>query len=291
MKATLLVAIFFAALVAAQLGPGDHKLTITGRPEGTRTFHVHVPQTYTTVTAISLVFAWHGLGNKCEEFGSKTSYSTTADKNGFIVVYPCGVGLAPAFNAGVCCQGIEQTDDFEFARLMIAKIRDNWPKVNVSRIFTSGYSNGGMMSEVLACKMHGVFRGAVSVSGVTTLNPGNTQAFDECDKFYANNTRPVAVLKIHGTADPTVPWNGNPLLRFPPIPADHKRWAQRNKCTGNPIQTFKQGVYSNEVYPAQNCKGFSQVELLTVQGGVHHWPNDPDFRAAEYAWKFFSSLN
>jgi len=247
-----------------------------------------VPQAYTSVTSISLVFAWHGLGNRCQDFGTRTSYSATADRFGFVVAYPCGIGAAPAFNAGVCCEGIEQSDDFEYARLMVAKIRDNLPKVNASRIFTSGYSNGAMMSEVLACKMHSTFRGAVSVSGTCTLNPGNAQAFDECDKFYNNATRPVAVLKIHGTADPTVPWNGNPLLRFAPIPADHKRWSQRNKCVGNPVQTFKQGVYSNEIY--QNCNR-SPVELLTVQGGVHHWPNDPDFRAAEYAWKFFSALN
>jgi len=289
MMKAIVVLLCSVALAAAQLGPGDHTLTITGRPEGTRTFHVHVPQSYTTVTSISLVFAWHGLGNQCADFGgSKTSYSATADRFGFIAVYPCGVGAVPAFNAGVCCEGIEQTDDFEFARLMIAKIRDNWNKINASRIFTSGYSNGAMMSEVLSCKMHSVFRGAVSVSGTCTLNPGNAAAFDECDKLYNNATRPVALLKIHGTADPTVPWNGNPLLRFAPIPADHKRWSQRNKCTGTPVQTFKQGVYSNEIY--QTCRG-SPVELVTVQGGVHHWPNDNDFRAAEYAWKFFASLN
>jgi len=283
----MLVVLACALVANAQLGPGDHTLTITGRPEGTRTFHVHVPPSYTTTSSIPVVFAWHGLGNACADFASKTSYSKVSDANNFIVVYPCGVGVVPAFNAGVCCQGIEQTDDFEFARLMIAKVRDNWSKVNASRIFTSGYSNGGMMSEVLSCKMHHVFRAAVSVSGTLTLNPGNEQALTECDKLYANATRPVALLKIHGTADPTVPWTGNPLLRFVAIPTDFKGWSTRNKCVGDPVNTFTQGVYSNQIY--QNCRG-GNVELLTVKDGKHHWPNDPDFKASEYAWKFFSKF-
>jgi len=271
--------------VNAQSGPGDFKLTITGRPEGTRTFYVHVPALYTSLPSVPLLYSWHGLGDTCTTFGNRT-YGAVSNRVGFIVVAPCGVGAVSSFNAGVCCQGIEQTDDFEFARLILAKVIEFWPKVNQSRVFTSGFSNGAMMSEVLACKLSTIFRGAASVSGTCTLNPGNEAAFDACDKAY-NTTRPVGILKIHGTSDPTVPFNGNPLLRFPPQPADFKRWAQRNKCTGEPVQTFKQGIYSNAIY--QNCRN-SPVELVTVQGGGHHWPNDNDLHAAEYAWKFFSSL-
>jgi len=283
----LLVLALFCALAAAQLGPGTHKLTITGRPEGTRTFYVYVPVNYAAAVSPPVVFAWHGLGNKCEDFAGRTSYNGVADRNNFLVVYPCGTGLAPAFNAGVCCEGIPQTDDYEYARLMFAQVKSNWAKINSSRVFTSGFSNGGMMSEVLACKEHRLFRAAASVAGVTTLNPGNLEGLTECDKAYANASRNVGVLLIHGNADPTVPWNGNPLLRFPPIPTDFKRWADRNKCVGAPVNTYKQGVYSNQVY--QSC-GAAKVELVTVDGGKHAWPNEASFSSAEYAWKFFSQF-
>jgi len=281
------LAIFCVSVAVAQLGPGTHKLTITGRPEGTRQFYVYVPVNYAATVSPAVVFAWHGLGNKCEDFAGRTSYNGVADRNNFLVVYPCGTGLVPSFNAGVCCEGVPQTDDFLLTTQMLAQVKSNWAKINSSRIFTSGYSNGGMMSEVLACKDHKTFRAAASISGVTTLNPGNLEGLTECDKAYANATRNVAVLKIHGSADPTVPWNGNPLLRFPPIPADFQRWAQRNKCVGEPVNTYKQGKYSNAIY--QNCPG-AKVELVTVDGGVHNWPNEKDFSAAEYAWKFFSQF-
>jgi len=271
----------------AQLGPGDHTLTIS-RPEGTRTFHVHVPQKYTAADAgsVPLVFAWHGYTEQCRTFHINTDYNKVAEEHTFIVVYPCGTGLLPAFNAGVCC-GNSKNDDVEFARLMVVRLSEQLPKINSSRVFTSGFSNGGMMSEQLACKSHGIFRAAVSVSGTCALNPGNELAFDECDKFYANVSRRVAVLKIHGTADPVVPYTGNALLKFPAAPADHKRWAQRTKCVGDAVNTFKQGIYSNLVY--EHCAG-GPIELLTVQGGVHHWVNNSDFRAAEYAWKFFAQF-
>jgi len=280
------LAIFAALAVAsAETVPGETKLTLS-RPEGTRTFYVWEPKSYATATSVALVFYWHGYTNKCEDHESRTSYNVVADKNNFIAVSACGFGPTSAFNAGVCCGGASW-DDVEFARLIIAKVRDQWPKVNASRVFSSGFSNGGMMSEQLACKSAHLFRAIASVAGVTVVNPGGLEGLSACDSAYANVTRKVGILHIHGNADPTVPWNGNTQYRFPAIPTDHKRWSQRNKCVGSPVQTFKQGIYSNEIY--KDCNG-GPVELLTVEGGAHAWPNHPDFSAAEYAWKFFSQF-
>jgi len=285
MKSAIFLLVVLSQVAWAQLGPGDHTLTIPGRPEGTRTFRVHVPQLYATSPSAAVVFAWHGFTERCDQF-AYTGYNAVSDQAGFIVAYPCGTGPLPSFNAGVCC-GNNRNDDVEFARLMVLTLRENFPKVNVSRVFSSGFSNGGMMSEQLACKASHVFRAVASVGGTCALNPGNAAAFDECDKFYANSTRRAAVLLIHGTLDPVVPFIGNPLLRFPPVPADHQRWAQRNKCVGEPETTFKKGAFSNLVY--QNCPS-GPVELVIQEGGVHVWPNTADFRSQEYAWKFFSQF-
>jgi len=278
------------ALLASTMAattPGINKLTFS-RPEGTRTFYVWEPKGYAAAAAnsVAIVFYWHGYTNVCEQHESRTGYNVVADKNNFIAIYPCGFGTNSAFNAGVCCGGAKW-DDLEFARLIIAKVRESWPKVNASRVFSSGFSNGGMMSEQLACKSAHLFRAIASVAGVVVVDPGYLAGLSACDAAYANVTRKVGILHIHGNADPTVPWNGNELYGFPAIPVDHKRWSQRNRCIGSPVQTFKQGIYSNEIY--QNCEG-GPVELLTVAGGVHAWPNNGEFSSAEYAWKFFTQF-
>jgi len=284
LKIAIIVAVL-AQLSLAQLGPGDHTLTIEGRPEGTRRLLVHVPQSYTRAVSVAVVFSWHGYSDNCQHFGYTLSgFTPVSDANGFIAVYPCGTGSVPSFNAGVCCGG-NRNDDVEFARLTINSLRQQLPKINASRIFTSGFSNGGMMSEQLGCRSSALFRAIASTGGTTVLNPGWVTAFDECDKVYTG--RQAAVLLIHGTADPTVPFNGNQRSGFPPVPADHQRWAQRNKCTGNPVETFRRGPFHNDVY--QNCPA-GPVELVRHEGGMHVWPNTTDFRTPEYIWQFFAKF-
>jgi len=282
MKALSVVLLGLSAIVTAQLTPGDHTLTIEGRPEGTRQFIVHVPNAYTRLSSVAVVFAWHGYTDNCVRWSRAAGFSQISE-NGFVAVYPCGTGVQPSFNAGVCCGG-NRNDDVELARLIIVRLQKELPKINASRIFTSGMSNGGMMSEQLGCKSSNLFRAIASIGGTLVVNPGWTEAFDECDKTY---TKPASVLMVHGTADPTVPWNGNQAYRFPPIPANFARWAQRSKCTGNPVQTFKKGVFSNSVY--QNCAA-GPVELVTHEGGQHVWPNTTDFSTPQYAWQFFAKF-
>ena len=64
------------------------------RPEGTRRFWVRLPAEYNTSTAsvYPLLFALHGLGDTCDNFGPATGFSAFADNSTrpFIYIYPCG---------------------------------------------------------------------------------------------------------------------------------------------------------------------------------------------------------
>jgi polyhydroxybutyrate depolymerase len=284
----LVLSLHFAC---AQLTPGQHTLEITGRPEGTRRFVVYVPKSYTTAPAnsVPVVFAWHGYTEGCYFFVNYTGWSNQSEASGFIAVYPCGTGLLASFNAGTCCGG-NKNDDIEFARLMVLRLQKELPKIKAASIFTCGFSNGGMMSELLACRMPNVFRAIATVAGTMAMSPGGQQGLANCDGAYDKSVdikRHVAILKVHATGDAIVPYRGT--SNWPSVDVDMKRWANRTKCTGNPVQTWKTDQYFNSIY--QHCPG-GPVETVTWQGGLHWWPgangqNLTGFVTTDYAWKFF----
>jgi len=144
------------------------------------------------------------------------------------------------------------------------------------------------MSEVLACQVADLFRAVAGVSGVVEMEPGNAEGEQACDTAYASLNKPVSVLHVHGNADVVVPWDGNPVLGFPPVPDDFVAWSTRNKCQGDPVNTFTKGAYSNQVY--QSCNGGTTIELVKNEGGGHEWPSDADFDSTTYIWQYFQKF-
>ncbi|MFO8110876.1 MAG: hypothetical protein R6T92_00050 [Desulfosalsimonadaceae bacterium] len=66
------------------------RLTVGG---DNRTYRLHIPEGYANEKPVPLVLALHGAfssGRKMERF---SGFSALADKEGFIMVYPDGIGL------------------------------------------------------------------------------------------------------------------------------------------------------------------------------------------------------
>src|SRR3546814_14133819 len=76
----------------------------------------------------------------------QTGLDAVADQHDFIVVYPDGVGRA--WNAGSCCAKPmkEKIDDVGFVRAVIADVKHRY-KIDATRIYGTGFSNGAMRSE------------------------------------------------------------------------------------------------------------------------------------------------
>jgi len=266
-------------------GSGEYTYQMQ-RPEGTRTFWAYVPTSYDGSKAYPLVFTFHGLGDDCYSFGHNTGMVDQAEHSNFILVYPCGFQglLGTAWNAGTCC--VSGIDDVGFVRAMIAFMQQNW-KIDAARTFTSGFSNGAFMTEVLLCQVADLFAAGASISGIVEMLPGNDGGLAACDSAYASEN-PASLLHVHGDLDFVVPWTGDFLLGFPDVPTNFARWGQRNKCTGSPVNTFNSGPYSNQVY--QTCSASATVELVKHEGGLHEWPSDSYFDTATYIWQFFSKI-
>lgn len=271
----------------------------------TRTYHVYVPSTYDNSKPVPMHVTYHGLNAPCIlPGGTYWNLKKEAEKRGYILVAPCGSlgdgGLGPhgiipvsmgnAWNSGTCC-GFKQnspTDDFAFTRTIVEQVREKLC-VDNEKIWASGFSNGAMMAEVMACKANDIFRAVASVSGVVELQPGNMGGLKTCDEAVLNNTKRTAVLNVHGDLDPMVPWQSDPIAGFPSIPADFKAWGERSGCKSGPAQVYQKGKYTIQRY--SECTGDAQIDVVKNHGGSHEWPSDSDFDTTAYMHEFFNNVS
>ena len=71
-----------------------------------RTYRVHVPAGYRDGEPTPLVVVLHGAFSTSVEMEKHTGFSALADREGFAVVYPDGIGILgflQHWNAGHCC--------------------------------------------------------------------------------------------------------------------------------------------------------------------------------------------
>jgi len=172
---------------------------------------------------------------------------------------------------------LTNVDDFGFAR---ALVRDVQAKlcIDAKKVYTTGYSNGCFISQGLICLAPDIFKASGCGSGGIILET-------DCNRDFNTFNTSIKVLEIHGTLDATVPYNGNALLGFPPVPENYAANRQRLQCKNGPRATFSRGRYSCEDY--YNCKDGVTVEQCTVQRGTHDWFDDNDFSNSEYILDFF----
>ncbi|MCP3141640.1 extracellular catalytic domain type 1 short-chain-length polyhydroxyalkanoate depolymerase [Pyxidicoccus xibeiensis] len=287
------------ACTGLTVGPGTYDWTVEhgGR---TRAYRVHVPPGYDATRPAPAVLAFHGFGSTEVEMESLTRLSTLADTEGFLAVYPRGLSYAEVngatdprledtrgWNGAACCGASRNTvDDVGFVDALLKDL-DTRVCVDTRRTFATGFSNGGFFSYRLACERASRFAAVAPVAGmegVTACNP----------------SRPVPVLHIHGTNDPTIYYGGGNNLgpfgtEYPSAEESVRRWADRNGCGDAPVQTYQQGDSTCVAYTG--CAPESATaSLCTVQDGLHAWPGSPrynngtrDLDATREAWRFFQA--
>ena len=265
--------------------PGQHSYTLS-RPEGTRTYYVWIPKSYNGTIPYPVHYSWHGLGDSCENYGPAVGFQQLSETYNFLYIYPCATNglIGTAWNAGTCCLQPTTVDDVGFARAILDQMKTDF-NVDGDKIWSSGFSNGAMMSEILACNASDIFTAVASVSGIVELEPGNAAGLELCNTNFANQGKNVDVLQIHGDADSVVPWDGDSLLGFPDVPTDMADWALRNGCSKTTKQTLNVDTFTNSVW--EDCKNNVNVELVKNSGGSHEWPSSKNFDTSTYICEFF----
>jgi polyhydroxybutyrate depolymerase len=247
-----------------------------------RSYLVHVPTGYERTRPVAVVLAFHGHGGNAADEERGTGFSTLADQDGFLAVYPQGLpdGQNLPFWAsdGPIDFGI---DDALFVSNVLTRLQEDFC-VDPRRIYATGFSNGGGMSGFLACKLAERIAAFAPVSGNYYALP------DGC-----NPGRPVPVMEIHGTADPIVPYAGIPASEspewpLPSIPQWLQAWANRDGCTQGPFVFLRIPAVTGENWT--HCKGNATVVHYRIEGGGHSLPATIGGTATNVLmWQFFQS--
>ena len=273
--------------------PGDHTRTFT--VDGVlRTYVAHVPPGYVAGKPTPVVLALHGAAMNGLMMVGFTDLDATADKAGFIVVYPSGTGVGPfrTWNAGGFPGASNKADDVSF----LGKVLDDVAElatVDPKRVFACGMSNGGMMSYRLAAEMSHRIAAIAPVAGTIAINESKP-------------VRPVSVLHFHGTKDTLVPYEmpqrRNPqIMRLKSVAESIQTWVKLNGCQETPVSDVltKDGDKMRVTRVVYNGgKNGAEVGLITIEGGGHTWPGKKsplsligastlDISANDLMWEFF----
>jgi polyhydroxybutyrate depolymerase len=235
---------------AAQTAPSEGQITYGSE---VRHYLLHVPTSYQAGVPVPLVLNFHGLGSTSSQEESITGMSIKADNEGFIVVYPDGLNAKWATGPGP-----EGQADLQFIRDLIAALEGQY-NIDPKRIYATGISNGGGMTNRLGCNMADLIAAIAPDSGAYNF-------WQDCSP-----TRPVPVLAFHGLDDGIVPYNGgeSPTIE-PPIPDWAAAWAARDGCSATPSQSSP--VEGVTVQTWSGCQGNAEVILYTLANHGHSWP-------------------
>jgi polyhydroxybutyrate depolymerase len=225
-----------------------------------REYLLHVPPTYDASKPTPLVINMHGAMNWPSFQMALSNWNALADERGFIVVYPAGTGGGPKVWQ---MEGLQTkraaAPDVVFISELIDTLAARY-NVDRARVYASGLSNGGGMTYVLSCALADRIAAFGPVASAVTEQPGWCAT-------------PAPVVAFHGTADPFTPYLGAKVWlapnAFPSIPRWIARWAQRNGCAPDPVDSAVAGDVVRREY--RSCPEGADVQLYTVNGGGHQW--------------------
>ena len=240
------------------INPGDyiHEITVDGVQ---RMFVVHIPPGYIPGESMPLVINFHGRSSTAFEQEETSQMNSKADEEGFIVVAPQALDDPATWWGSVPREIGDQ--DRKFMGAMIASLRREI-SIDPARIYATGMSNGGSMSNGMGCALSDMIVGIAPVSGGHVF-------YEEC---YPEH--PVSVFAIHGTDDHIIPYEGDYSYGDErDTIAVHvwiEAWAERNGCDIEPV--FEEPYPTITLETWGNCDEGVEVTLLTIEGGEHTWP-------------------
>lgn len=237
----------------------------------------------------AVVIVLHGEGSDVEQAKRQTGMSRLAENKGFWVIYPQATNRGSrgmeAWNADTCCgdAAVRKVNDVGYISAIIDDVKKRY-RIDASRIYVVGHSNGAMLAYKLACEIPDKVAAIATNAGIGI--------FTGCEK----NKRRVPIMHIHGTADNCMPFEGGQqcggcrasLMRAYGFPgtddsfACHavmpaiSSWMSWNGCGGG--RPLKYNIGGMECEVSDNC--LAPVGVCTVEQGGHVW------HGGEYAPEF-----
>lgn len=234
-----------------------------------------------------LVFVFHGYSGSAKNTMESIKMNDIAKKNGFAVCYPEGLTDQNGntfWQVGYLFHRNLKINDLNFIRILVSKLQSKY-KLSTENLFMTGFSNGGDLCNLLACKTNGIFKAMAPIISCIMK-----QTFDSC-----NTTKPIPVLMLNGTKDSVTFWNGDMsnLQGYGPyLPTKDMfdfRIAQ-NDCEFSKRDTLYNTQVKQDSYVIKeefiNNITNNQVWMYTVVNGDHGFPKYLNLE--QEIWNFFN---
>ncbi len=273
-----------------------------------RTYKIHIPLNISDEISPTLIFILHGgggTGDGMERSLTLGGFNILSDENNFIVVYPDGIERNwndgrkntsdPAHQQNI--------DDVGFINALIENLTIEF-NIDQNRIYSTGISNGAMMSYRLALELPEKIAAIAPVAGAIPIDILPDESL----------LTQLSVCVISGTSDPLVPWEGgtvgtkrNPRGIVISVPDSVNYWVINNNCNNTPETVLlpdtdpsdETRVYYHRYGSGENN---TEVVLYEIKNGGHTWPDgyqylskiiigrtSKDINANEVIWDFFKN--
>jgi len=247
-----------------------------------------LPASFNPSKRVPLVIGLHPSSGTGAGLDEDTGLGAAANAKGFAVMFPDGgITLSSADGGsghywnipGVPLTGGRAVpsgarDDVRFIADAIEHVVAH-NCVDARRIYVTGMSGGARMTSMLACRLADRLAAVAPVAGVRAGRATGPQ-FAEPEPGDCQPSRPLAVLAVHGTDDPTNPFPGGEGLRWGySVERAMARWASLDHCGAAPANEKVSAHVTRVRYGA--CGSGSEVALYRIdaprdQGGGHVWP-------------------
>jgi polyhydroxybutyrate depolymerase len=264
-------------------GQYSQTLTVQGKH---RTYQLYVPAAYTGTKRVPLVFNFHGFGSNALQEMLYADFKPQADTNDFLIVAPDGQGSPGGRHFSFGGEpGLQ--NDVTMVSALLGRLRATLC-VDASRVYSTGMSDGGAMTSVLACALPDKFAAFAAVAVIIYCG--------------SKAKRTVPIEAFSGTADPVVPFKGGAVhccggtLLAAPTKA-MADWAAHNRCRAKFTDTRLGSEVRRRTW--KSCAPGSNTVFYIIDGGGHTWPGaisitrlgftTHQIKASAVIWKFFSA--
>jgi polyhydroxybutyrate depolymerase len=260
------------------LEPGSHliEMKYSGLD---RSYVVHVPPRAVGANALPAILNFHGGGSNAKRQEQYSGMDATADRDGFVAVYPNGTGRgrrALTWNAGGCCAyaARNRIDDVGFTRALLDDLATR-VRIDRARVYATGISNGGMMAYRLGVEAPDRIAAIAPVEGALMVKTSKP-------------ARPMPLMLFNSIDDRFVPYAGGfgrlgriaHATPYPGVDEEIARWRAFDGCPPDARvePTLKGAAGSADAdnsatrYEWGPCGDGSKIVLWKLAGSGHEWP-------------------
>jgi polyhydroxybutyrate depolymerase len=254
----------------------------------------------------------HGRPGNAAGIAQITQLNAVAARRGFIAIYPEGIDnewnaqfdLAGRSVSLTGQRSILPQDDVRFLETLMQDLRVDL-NIDPRRMYLAGFSNGGFMSQRMACSAGDTFAAFAEVGSALYI-----ELVQHCQR-----SPPTPLLLMHGTGDPSIPYGGvelanpqggDPIRITLTVQETVATFIRRNRCSfSGSSTTFAERGHSPGThvirFVPRDCAPGADIVYYLINGGGHTWPGvagmDPeafgptnmDINAGEVIWEFFAA--